>query len=138
VHSDVWDKVRPTTSANAHLLLKAAAIVDSQEHAQRFASQLRRAFFIEGTDISKLETLYQLAHSHGYSVDELRSVVEDGRAIAALLGDNKRANDRRVQGSPTWLLNSGRQVLYGNVGYRVLQANVEELLHRPAHQASWC
>jgi len=36
------------------------------------------------------------------------------------------------------LLNEGRQKLYGNVGYRIIEANVQEILHQPGNQASWC
>ncbi|WP_204376707.1 hypothetical protein, partial [Methyloceanibacter marginalis] len=44
-----------------------------------------------------------------------------------------------VEGSPTFLMNDGRQKLFGNVGYRLLEANVQELLRRPAaNEASWC
>ncbi len=32
----------------------------------------------------------------------------------------------------------GRQKLYGNLGYRIIEANVQEILSRPEHQASWC
>jgi hypothetical protein len=35
-------------------------------------------------------------------------------------------------------MNGGRQILYGNVGYRILNANVEELLKHPEQEASWC
>lgn len=35
-------------------------------------------------------------------------------------------------------LNEGRQILFGNVGYRVLQANIEELIKNPEVEASWC
>jgi hypothetical protein len=35
-------------------------------------------------------------------------------------------------------MNEGRQKLYGNVGYRILDANVRELWERPQAQASWC
>jgi hypothetical protein len=31
-----------------------------------------------------------------------------------------------------------KQVLTGNVGYRVIEANVRELLRAPADQSSWC
>ena len=44
----------------------------------------------------------------------------------------------RLDGSPTYLLNQGRQKLYGNVGYKIIEANVEEVLRRPAEAASWC
>ena len=35
-------------------------------------------------------------------------------------------------------LDGGRQTLFGNVGYRVISANIEELLHQPSGEASWC
>jgi hypothetical protein len=34
--------------------------------------------------------------------------------------------------------NEGRQRLNGNVGYRVLEANIRELLNHPAGEQSWC
>ena len=40
--------------------------------------------------------------------------------------------------SPSLLLNDGRQRLNGNVGYRVIAANVREILERPPGQLSWC
>ncbi len=45
-----------------------------------------------------------------------------------------------VQGSPTYVFNEGRQMLYGNVGYRIIEANVRELLSAPAAagEPSWC
>ena len=45
----------------------------------------------------------------------------------------------RLQGSPSFVLNDGRQKLYGNVGFRILEANIQELLRPPTPtQASWC
>jgi hypothetical protein len=36
-------------------------------------------------------------------------------------------------------LNDGRQKLYGNVGFRIIEANIQELLRAPVgDQASWC
>jgi predicted DsbA family dithiol-disulfide isomerase len=138
VHADVWDRVRPTTSANAHLVLKAAEQVGASEVTRRLASLIRRRFFVDAVDVGQLGRLYEIADEAGLSVDEIRARIEDGRAIAALLSDSKRAHETRVSGSPTWVMNTGRQMLYGNVGYRVLRANVEELLDRPEHEASWC
>ena len=45
-----------------------------------------------------------------------------------------------VQGSPTFVFNEGRQMLYGNVGYRIIEANLRELLSRPSAEGmpSWC
>lgn len=44
-----------------------------------------------------------------------------------------------VQGSPKFVLNEGRQKLNGNVGYAVIEANINELLRSPiAGAANWC
>ena len=65
-------------------------------------------------------------------------MLQNGSAMAALSGDLRSAQELAVKGSPTWVLNDGRQILYGNVGYRILGANIEELLKHPAAEASWC
>jgi predicted DsbA family dithiol-disulfide isomerase len=74
----------------------------------------------------------------GIERTNLKQAIDDGRAIAALSADMRSAADQGVKGSPTWVLNEGRQVLYGNIGYRILSANIEELLKHPGNEASWC
>ena len=59
-------------------------------------------------------------------------------ADAALAEDHEAAGQHGITGSPTYLLNEGRQKLYGNVGYRLIEANVEELLRDNSDRASWC
>lgn len=45
----------------------------------------------------------------------------------------------RIEGSPSLVLNDGRQKLYGNVGFRLIDANIQELFREPrADDASWC
>ena len=45
----------------------------------------------------------------------------------------------RIEGSPSFVLNEGRQKLYRNIGFRVIEANIQELLRVPgSNQASWC
>ncbi len=52
--------------------------------------------------------------------------------------DYQVARDQGIRGSPSWVLDGGRQILYGNVGYRVIRANAVELLRHPKEEASWC
>jgi predicted DsbA family dithiol-disulfide isomerase len=40
--------------------------------------------------------------------------------------------------SPTFIFNEGRQRLNGNVGYRIMEANIRELLNNPSREESWC
>ncbi len=138
VHADIWRKTRPRSSAQAHLVLRAAALVSGKEMIDRMALAVRRAFFCEAGDISDMGLLLELAQDCGCDVGALRGTINDGSAIAAYSTDLRRAAELGVRGSPTWILNSGRQVLYGNVGYRILSANIEELLKHPGDEASWC
>ena len=138
IHPDVWTKVRPRSSLQAHLLLKAVALVGRQQDVETMALRIRLAFFEQGQDIGDWSLLWQLAAEEKLVSTQLQTVLHNGSAISALSDDQRRAGELGVKGSPTWVLNSGRQVLYGNVGYRILNANIEELMKHPDMEASWC
>ena len=138
VHPDLWRTVRPTTSATAHLVLKAAGISASPEAATGLAAAFRHAFFIEARDVSQLQVLMKVAESAGLNAEAINEALISGRAMAALLSDYSHCESQGIKGSPSWVMNNGRQVLYGNLGYRILHANVEELLRNPEQEASWC
>jgi predicted DsbA family dithiol-disulfide isomerase len=75
----------------------------------------------------------------GVSVNDVQDVIDSGAAHADFEADRRDQQTLMVQGSPTIILNEGRQKLFGNVGYDVIEANVLELLRSPAvGAASWC
>jgi len=127
VHPDLWLKTRPASSMSAHLFLKAIQLGerDPAARGQRPGTfdqamwAFRRAFFKECRDISRLDVQREIA--------------------AALAADYQEADKLRIEGSPSLVLNQGRQKLYGNVGFRLIEANVQGLLRTPAgDDASWC
>ncbi len=146
LHEDAWARTVPTTSATPHAVVKAAELAAfgaddelGRTPAERLAWQLRLAFFAQGRDVSREDVALEVASEIGLPADALRAALRDGSAWAALLRDYEDAAAEQVRGSPTLVLNDRRQVLYGNVGYRVIEANVEELLRAPAgDDASWC
>ncbi len=71
-------------------------------------------------------------------LQKIEKLIRSGAAFAALDDDLQIKEKYGVTGSPTLILNEGRQKIYGNVGYRVIEANVQELLNQPESQASWC
>lgn len=95
----------------------------------------RLVFFERRLDISSWSVLEDV----GVSVNDVQEAIDSGVAHADLEADHRDQQILMVQGSPTFILNEGRQKLYGNVGYGVIEANMKELLRSPmAGAASWC
>jgi predicted DsbA family dithiol-disulfide isomerase len=138
VNSKIWTEVRPATSANAHLVLKAVEITYDKNKSVDMAIKFREAFFINAEDIGNLDVLCDLVKSSGLDQNIINTSIHDGSAMAALMQDYQKSKHQSIKGSPSYVIDGGRQILYGNVGYRVLLANVEELLKNPTGEASWC
>lgn len=138
VHPDIWKDVAPCSSLNAHLVVQAVALT-SPEHLSRALFAIREAFFVLAKDISDFDSLIEIVSGVGLAGEDIRRHLASGRSAARLMADYQQAETLKLRGSPCFVLNEGRQILFGNVGYRVLHANVEELLNKPeADAASWC
>lgn len=138
INPKVWSEVRPYTSASAHLVLKAIEITCDKNKSIDMALKFRKAFFTDALDIGNLEVLFDVVRANGLSEDIIRASINDGSAIALLMRDYQRSRQQSIKGSPSFVIDQGRQTLYGNVGYRVLLANIEELMKHPGDEASWC
>ncbi|WP_158583884.1 DsbA family oxidoreductase [Salinibius halmophilus] len=137
VNEDVWRTVQPKSSMPAHLVLAAIRAEFGDEASMQASKIIRHAFFVEALDISRQSVLLELV-APLIDVDLVQQSIASGVAFAELAGDYQQAEKQRLHGSPSWLLNGGRQTLFGNVGYRVLSANCEQLLRHPNGEASWC
>ncbi|MEZ5530073.1 MAG: DsbA family protein [Porticoccaceae bacterium] len=138
VNPRIWTEVKPVTSASVHLVLKAIETAYDKNKGIEMALQFRSAFFIDALDISHLNVLYDLVETNGLDRSVIAQGINDGSAMASLMSDYVNSKQQGLKGSPTYVLDDGRQTLYGNVGYRVLLANIEELLKNPQNEASWC
>lgn len=143
VHAEIWSRVAPSSSWPAHLVLCAVRLLEREGQAPAgtcvaLAWRLREAFFRDALDISRQEVLLALVAQQGIAPDAVATLLGSGEAHAELAADYELARDQDVRMSPSLLLNEGRQRLNGNVGYRVIAANVREVLERPAVQHSWC
>ena len=138
VHTDIWNSVRPRTSTTAHIFLKAVEESHGADTGQDLALRVRQAFFSEARDIGQVSELRELANSIGLDGSQIDATLGNGSAIAALMQDYQAARSLGIRGSPSLVLDGGRQVLYGNVAYDVLRANVEGLLKVSGSEVSWC
>lgn len=147
-----WAQTRPQSSAPAHAFIKAVELLQRQrlidagpqaEHGGRSLLEaaiweLRQAFFRDARNISLRSEQQTLAEALLLPWDRIAALLDSGEALAALFQDFELQQSFQVRGSPTLVFNEGRQLLYGNVGYRVIEANLTELLSRPETAASWC
>jgi predicted DsbA family dithiol-disulfide isomerase len=144
LNPDIWLTVRPASSTGAHLFLKAVLLAEqagqcTEGSMEKVMTGLRQAFFEQARDIARWTVQCDVAGQAGVDPATVEALIHDGSAFAALASDYQDADAMGIQGSPSFVLNEGRQKLYGNVGYRIIDANIQELLRTPqADQASWC
>lgn len=106
------------------------------------AVRLRHRFCsVFGNTAEKIGSAWQceIAAPIGVDIGAIEDCIHRGVAFARLTADYQDADRMRIEGSPSYVLNEGRQRLYGNIGFRVMEANVQELLRAPGiDDASWC
>lgn len=151
VHDDVWRKVQPRSSASPHLFIKAVELLEQDADPKsgeapfgdrlsiKAAKELRTAFFVDAQDIANWGAQRAISGKIGLNFDEVLNKIETGEAIAQLAADYELAQSLGVKGSPTYILNEGRQRLFGDISYGILAANINELLvNRRGDDGSLC
>ena len=152
IHERLWLETRPRTSASGHLFLKTIELIEVDSNASetkpqsyferistRAARALRKAFFAQAKDISDWKVHAEIAEGLGVDYRLVEEKIRTSEAISQLALDYSLRQKNGVEVSPTFIMNDGRQRLVGNVGYRLLEANVQELVRSPAKDAaSWC
>lgn len=153
INNAVWKACRPKSSASTHCFIKAVQLLEDEgiisgqpleayqgrTLCEEFVWRVRLAFFVEAKDVSQHDVLFDIASSLDIKSDAIEERLNNGAAIASLCRDMELKESLHIEGSPTYSLNGGRQKLYGNVGYRILEANVLELKQNKNYErASWC
>ncbi len=145
VHPDIWTDVIPPSSTSCHLflhaiqLLEIKGIVQKSEHVFETAIwAFREAFFTKLANVSDRKVQFAIAEELRLPIAAIQEQIDNGEAYALLSKDFELLKEHSVTVSPTLIFNEGRQRLNGNVGDRVIEANIRELLHNPPVEASWC
>ncbi|HEY9606284.1 MAG TPA: DsbA family protein [Allocoleopsis sp.] len=145
VHPDIWTKVTPFSSTSCHLFLHAIQLLEakglveqSQQVFEKAIWAFREAFFTQMANVSDRKVQFEIAEELGLPIAAIQAQIDSGEAYAQLSKDFDLLKEHTVTVSPTLIFNEGRQRLNGNVGYRVIEANIRELLHNPPGEQSWC
>lgn len=100
---------------------------------------LRSVFFRDCRDIARWDVQCEVASAVGVDIVAIEQIIYNGSAFASLTADYQDADALRIEGSPSFVLNESRQKLYGNIGFRLIESNIQELLRTPREdEASWC
>lgn len=143
IHPDVWTKVTPASSTSCHLFLHAIQLIATknlveQDTLEKAIWAFREAFFTQLANVSDRKVQFEIAEELKLPIAAIQAQIDSGEAYAQLSQDFELVKEHTVTVSPTLIFNEGRQKLNGNVGYRVIEANIRELLHNPPGEQSWC
>jgi predicted DsbA family dithiol-disulfide isomerase len=145
LNPNIWTGVRPPSSMSCHLFLHAIKLLEikgvvprSENRFEQATATFREAFFAKAMNISDRSVQFAIAEELGLPIAAIQEQIDSGEAYAQLSKDFDLVKEHTVSVSPTLIFNEGRQRLNGNVGYRVIEANIRELLHNPPGEESWC
>jgi predicted DsbA family dithiol-disulfide isomerase len=145
LHPNIWTQVVPASSTACHLFLHAIQLLEQQGAISPAAGlfektvwTFREAFFTQLADVGDRRVQFEIAETLGLPMAAIQGQIDSGAAYARLSKDFELVKEHTVTVSPTLIFNEGRQRLNGNVGYRVIEANIRELLHNPSGEQSWC
>lgn len=100
----------------------------SRGQAERYQWRMRERFFVENQNVARRTIQLELAEETGVSREVLERRLDDGTGLSALWEDHARRESLGLRGSPTFVFDGGRAMLYGNFSEAVLNATVEELV----------
>jgi protein-disulfide isomerase-like protein with CxxC motif len=71
----------------------------------------RCAFFRDCRDIARWDVQCEIGKAHDVDIVAIEQCIHDGDAFARLAADYQDADKMRIEGSPSFVLNEGRQKL---------------------------
>ncbi len=143
VSARAWVDDPPATTWAPSAAAKALSLIEARDEAEkgstgRYLQALRRAFFVDDRNIARRSEQRAVANALGLPWQAMEDELDSGAALASLWEDHQERERLGVQGSPTWVFDGGRAMLYGNVSEGVLRATVDELIAGSDHGQSRC
>lgn len=136
VSGECWRKAMPMSSWAPAAAIKAVFAHDEQM-GPSYQRALRERFFVGEENIALRSVQLEVAETLGLERGPIEARLDDGSALAAVCQDHAEKERLRIQGSPTYVFDGGRAMLYGNFSYGILRSTVDELVRgiRPGGSA---
>ncbi len=147
VHPEIGLKNLPRSSASCHQFLKAIDLLEQRGEIKSNDTEntlleqtdwlVRLGYFRDAQDVSQQSVLMSYAEQLEIPTSSVEELLHNGEAMAALAACTTEDKQKLIEGSPSFVLNEGRQKLYGNIGYQVIAANIRALLDKPEGKPVW-
>lgn len=133
VSGECWVQDTPASSWAASLAIKAVCACERDDLSApgscgAYLEKLRARFFVDNQNIARRDVQLEVAEGMGLPRAPIEAQLDNGAALAALWEDHNEKERLHIQGSPTYVFDGGRAMLYGNFDYGVLQATVHQLV----------
>jgi predicted DsbA family dithiol-disulfide isomerase len=140
VSGECWRRAMPSSSWAPASAIKAVFGLEGG-HAEpagpAYQRALRERFFVGEKNTALRSVQLEVAEELGIPRSPIEARLDDGSALAAVCEDHAEKERLRLQGSPTYVFDGGRAMLYGNFSYAILRSTVDELVRgiRPGGSA---
>ncbi|MDD9940509.1 MAG: DsbA family protein [Myxococcales bacterium] len=133
VTGEVWRTACPESSWSPGSAIKAVGVLEAEGTVAPgvladYQWRMRERFFVDNRNVGSRAIQLELAEACAVPRGPFEQLLDDGRALALLWEDAQEKAHRGIQGSPTYVFDEGRALLYGNVSARIIEATAEELL----------
>lgn len=140
VSGECWRKAAPASSWAPATAIKAVFAMEARgecasESGSLYQRTLRERFFVGEENVARRSVQLAVAEAQGLPRAPIEQQLDDGTALAAVWEDHIEKERLKIQGSPTYVFDGGRAMLYGNFEYGMLRSTVEELV-RGIHPGS--
>lgn len=143
VSGECWRTCAPASSWAPAAAIKAVFAMEhgglaERDSGARYQVELRERFFVHEENIGRRSVQLAVAETLGIARAPIEERLDDASALAAVCEDFAEKERLRIQGSPTYVFEGGRAMLYGNFDYGILKSTVEELVRGIAPGSSAC
>ncbi len=141
VSGECWRRAMPASSWAPAAAIKAVFASDDghrEDVGPTYQCALRERFFVGESNISLRSVQLEVAEELGLAREAIERRLDDGSALAAVCEDHAEKERLGLQGSPTYVFDGGRAMLYGNFDYGILRSTVEELVRGTGPGGSAC
>ncbi len=143
VSGECWRKAPPASSWAPAMAIKAVFAMEScgevpQGSGARYQRAVRTHFFVNDENVARRDVQLKIADAEGLPRGGIEQQLDDGTALALVWEDFIEKERLKIQGSPTYVFDGGRAMLYGNFEYGILRSTVDSLLRGLRAGCSTC